>query len=116
MCVRACVRVCVCVCVRVCVCVCVSVCVCVCVCANARARASKLLCPPLCMFAHDCVGAWQQDQFKPGKTLTVKCTVNLLPEKVHAAMLQTWHSGRDIVSILLSGPQHWKWSKEGRSG
>ena len=53
------------------------------------------------MFAHDCAGAWQQDQFEPaGKTL--KCTVNLLLEKVHVAMLQTGHSGIDIVSILIS--------------
>ena len=59
------------------------------------ARACVLLCPPVCMFAHDCAGAWQQDQFEPGKTLAVKCTVNLLLEKVHAAMLQTWHSGID---------------------
>ena len=73
----------------------------VCVCAGVCARACVLLCPPVCMFAHDCAGAWQQDQFEPGKTLTVKCTVNLLQEKVHAAMLQTWHSGIDMVSILI---------------
>ena len=66
------------------------------------ASAGKLLCPPVCMFAHGCAGAWQQDQFEPGKTLTVKSTVNLLLEKVHAAMLQTWHSGIDMVSILIS--------------
>ena len=94
--VRACVRA------SVRACVCVGVYVCVWggggVCASAR----KLLCPPVCMFAHDCTGAWQQDQFEPGKTVTVKWTVNLLLEKVHAAMLQTWHSGIDIVSILIS--------------
>ena len=85
---RACERACK----RACVCVCVGVC----------ASARTLLCPPVCMFAHDCAGAWQQDQFEPGKTVTVKWTVNLLLEKVHAAMLQTWHSGIDIVSILIS--------------
>ena len=46
--------------------------VCACVRAYVCVSARMLLCPPVCMFAQDCAGAWQQDQFEPGKTLTVK--------------------------------------------
>ena len=101
-CERACLCVRVCVCVCVCVSVCVSVrprarvCVCVCVCTRSRTHFCVKL-APFCIFAHDCAGAWKQDQFEPGKTLTMKCTVNLLLVKVHASILQTWHSVEDNV-------------------
>ena len=102
-----CVCMCVCVfaCERACERACVRACVRVCVCVGGGGvctRARKLLCPPVCMFAHDCAGTWQKDQFEPGKTLRVKWTGNLSLEKVHAVMLQTRHSGIDIVSILIS--------------
>ena len=75
-------------------------------CARARAHASVSrwhlsVCSPTTVPVGVGAGAWQQDQFEPGKTLTVKCTVNLLLVKVHAAM-QTWHSGIDKVSIPIS--------------
>ena len=74
-----------------------SVCVTMCVCMRACTR----FCVHLSVCSPTTVPV-RQDQFEPGKTLTVKCTVKLLLEKVHAAMLQTWHSGMDIVSILIS--------------